>query len=57
MRTLAGIGSVFVLSLLTSVAIAVESIVVVPRNSYLVRPVASANQITVWFALLRVRGS
>ena len=45
MRTLAGIGSVFVLSLLTSVAIAVESIVVVPRNSYLVRPVASAREL------------
>jgi hypothetical protein len=42
MRTLAGIGSVFVLSLLTSVAIAAESIAVVPRNSYLIRPVASA---------------
>jgi hypothetical protein len=45
MRALAGIGSVFVLSLLTSVAIAVESIVVVPRNSYLVRPVASAQEL------------
>jgi hypothetical protein len=45
MRTLAGIGSVFVLSLLTSVAIAVESIAVVPRNSYLVRPVASAREL------------
>jgi hypothetical protein len=45
MRTLAGIGSVFVLSLLTSVAIAVESIAVVPRNSFLVRPVASAREL------------
>jgi len=45
MRTLAGIGSVFVLSLLTSVAIAVESIAVVPRNSYLIRPVASAREL------------
>jgi hypothetical protein len=45
MRTLAGIGSVFVLFLLTSVAIAVESIAVVPRNSYLVRPVASAREL------------
>ena len=45
MRTLAGIGSVFVLSLLTSVAIAAESIAVVPRNSYLIRPVASAREL------------
>ena len=45
MRTLAGIGSVFVLFLLTSVAIAVESIAVVPRNSYLIRPVASAREL------------
>jgi hypothetical protein len=45
MRTLAGIGSVFVLSLLTSVAIAAESIAVVPRNSYLIRPVASARDL------------
>jgi hypothetical protein len=45
MRALAGIGSVFVLSLLTSVAIAVESIAVVPRNSFLVRPVASAREL------------
>jgi hypothetical protein len=45
MRTLAGIGWVFVLSLLTSVAIAVESIAVVPRNSYLIRPVASAREL------------
>jgi hypothetical protein len=45
MRSLAGIGSVFVLSLLTSVAIAVESIAVVPRNSYLIRPVASAREL------------
>lgn len=45
MRTLAGIGSVFVLSLLTSVAIATESIAVVPRNSYLIRPVASAREL------------
>jgi hypothetical protein len=45
MRTLAGIGWVFVLSLLTSVAIAVESIAVVPRNSFLVRPVASAREL------------
>jgi hypothetical protein len=45
MRTLAGIGSVFVLFLLTSVAIAAESIAVVPRNSYLIRPVASAREL------------
>jgi len=45
MRTLAGIGSVFVLFLLTNVAIAAESIAVVPRNSYLIRPVASAQEL------------
>jgi hypothetical protein len=45
MRTLAEIGSVFVLFLLTSAAIAAESIAVVPRNSYLIRPVASAREL------------
>jgi len=45
MRTFAGIGLAFGLALLTSVAIAAESIAVVPRNSYLIRPVASAREL------------
>ena len=45
MRTFAGVGLAFGLVLLTSVAIAAESIAVVPRNSYLIRPVASAREL------------
>ena len=39
------VGVMTLLGLLAGTAIAVESIVVVPRNSYLVRPVASAREL------------
>ena len=45
MRTLAGVGLAVGFAILTSVAIAAESIAVVPRNSYLIRPVASAREL------------
>jgi hypothetical protein len=45
MRTLAGIGLTALFVLFVKMAIAVESIAVVPRNSYLIRPVASAREL------------
>jgi len=45
MRTLAGIGLTALFVLFVKMAVAVESIAVVPRNSYLIRPVASAREL------------
>ncbi len=45
MRTVAGIGLVALFALFAKMAVALESIAVVPRNSYLIRPVASAREL------------
>jgi len=45
MRTVAGIGLTILIVLVAKAAVAAESIAVVPRNSYLIRPVASARDL------------
>ena len=45
MRTATGIGLVILLTLFAEKAVAQQSIAVVPRNSYLIRPVASAREL------------
>jgi hypothetical protein len=45
MRIAVGIGTMALFACLASAAVAAESIAVVPRNSYLIRPVASAQEL------------
>jgi hypothetical protein len=45
MRIAVGIGTMALFACLASAAVAAESIAVVPRNSYLIRPVASAREL------------